>query len=312
MIEVAEWHEKPVPVSINDLIIYAMSEFALNYWGSDWRDDEPDGAASSQLGFWSQPGTIYKYSNFGYIFLGQLLATNASNRPARDVEAILRHNIFNVLGLEYTSFGGSTEAECQDGEVYYYSKDEESRDVTGDNVEWVDVGSSFDHDGPYAYWGLDLSILTTAGAIVTNVIDLALYLRDLQPDGDLQTFDGATLWRTLLMRTDYAGFERSLGWNRYRTYADHNGAAAGTQAFAQVREDSGVAFSCLFNARTDGGENWVDTLADKIGNRFRADEESDSSGGVGGGLSTGENRPETLAPALESTTALQDLFAWYL
>ena len=106
------------------------------------------------------PGTVYVYSNFGYLLLGRIIEA-ATGQP---YQTYVQQNILKPLGITKMNLGHSLPDQRLPGEVTYHS------DFTGPTV-FAASGAAVPM--PYGSWNLEN--MDSHGGWVANAIDLARF-----------------------------------------------------------------------------------------------------------------------------------------
>jgi len=313
-ITIAERLGKDVPIDASDLLLIAMME---------WWDQHLDGCSTfgrRTTGAFRRPGTVYNYSPIGFILIGEVLRNIRSTKWATrrtDLESRYRNYIFNPLGMNYTSFGladSTLPPTSLDGEISYQT----NREVTSDSVLVPPaVGQDRPH-GPMPYYGWNMAFSAPAGGIVSNAIDMARYLADLQPHGEaLVTLEGDEGYRRLLVRSPSsiaATGHTDGGWilrirNSVSIAATHTGALAGTNAVVAIYNGAGdsnpsmhgLAFSALFNSKDSQEDSHVSLFLTALETGLR---------GTGTGTTT--STTTWSGPAVTISSSSNDLFPYYV
>ncbi|MFC1724247.1 serine hydrolase domain-containing protein [candidate division KSB1 bacterium] len=180
----------------------------------------------------SEPGTQYKYSNFGYGFLG-LILSKINNTSFED---LLSTKILNVLGMDRTS--------------YTLSEEQLTNVAVGHN-------SSLEEVEP---WGTN-HVLIGCGGLKSTLNDMLIYLKANM--GIQQTQLSAAM--TYAQEVYFDNYI-CLGWQK-RALSDGQvitwfaGASAGHIAFIGFNENYSNGVVVLYNI----GQNM---LADEVGNKI--------------------------------------------
>lgn len=136
------------------------------------------------------PGTVYGYSNYGYMLLSQII----EKVTGKDYESVVRQRVLSPLGMRRTRVGRSKHRDRLDGEVEYYDWD--FQPTTGDvanadgYVRSVVHDAATDADRPWAYkpYGyFNMANQRGPGGWTSTVVDLARLAKDLWLGGALGT-----------------------------------------------------------------------------------------------------------------------------
>lgn len=186
------------------------------------------------------PGTQYRYSNFGYNVLGRVI----EEITGQEYETFVREEILMPMGILHMQIGRTRVSDRAPGEVSYYGSS------SGGET------SVFSDEGPVAWpdgrWYLEA--MDAHGGWITSAIDMmrfATHVDGFSPPGDALAAD--TL-ESMTARPSLAIWESSswwygLGWsvNEHGTWW-HNGSLDGTTAIL-VRTDTGLSWFVAANYR---------------------------------------------------------------
>ncbi len=177
---------------------------------------------SKDLDYYFEPGNGYKYSNTNTIIVGRIVEKLTKNT----LEAEIKRRIIEKLNLNNTSFPTS-------------------RYLWGDYAHGY--GTFFENTGNYdVSETYDVSYVWAAGAIVSNVEDLSVWVKNLA-EGTLlsaQTHQARKNFVTLVPELD---FKYGLGCFDVAGFLGHNGAVPGYLAFAAHSVERNATFIILFN-----------------------------------------------------------------
>lgn len=177
---------------------------------------------SKDLNYYFEPGTGYKYSNTNTIIVGRIIEKLTKNT----LEAEIKKRIIEKLNLNNTSFPTS-------------------RYLWGDYAHGY--GTFFENTGSYDVTeSYDVSYAWAAGAIVSNVEDLSIWVKSLAQGTLLtaQTHQARKNYVTLVAALD---FKYGLGCFDVAGFMGHNGAVPGYLAFAAHSVERNATFVILFN-----------------------------------------------------------------
>ena len=171
------------------------------------------------------PGTVYAYSNIGYMLLGLIVEEVSGNSHL----TFLRENIFEPMGVSANRVeqGRTFEVDHDAREPWY-----NHNGYTGENVFYPTYHPSEFVYQPYGSWDHEARI--GQGGIVTGPVPLLKFLDTYQVNGD-----------------DIGGPRPAPGsWNW-----NHTGGFAGTSTLARQR-GSGINYVVLFNKSKTYGEDY--------------------------------------------------------
>ncbi|WP_372426105.1 serine hydrolase domain-containing protein [Salinarimonas chemoclinalis] len=172
----------------------------------------------------AEPGTVFAYSNTGYLVLGALVAAADG---VESLDAVLHARVFEPLGMTSSASG--------------YPRDEARR-----------ASGHAGTDGAFEASGWDTSV-EGDGSIWTSLADLARYeaaLAEGFAPGELLVSQGAFDDGERIADESGAGY--GWGWSLYtddfdRTVAAHGGSWYGTAAYYYRGLDTGVSVVVLAN-----------------------------------------------------------------
>jgi CubicO group peptidase (beta-lactamase class C family) len=190
------------------------------------------------------PGERFHYSNDGYKLLGAIL----ERVTGRSVPDLLRERIFEPLGMSATE-GRITNATRRDIAVAY-------------QTIFDDRPPQRHHELVPAPWTVSE---TADGAIVSNVIDMAAYVRLLlnrgaTPDGTRIVSDGsfAALTSPFVPEPEeerevpgHYGYGLSMGHRDGRPIVTHSGGMVGYTALLMLEPEDGIGCVMLLNGDGD-------------------------------------------------------------
>ena len=181
------------------------------------------------------PGTMYSYSNMGYLFLGEVIE-RISGLP---YEEYVRENILNPMGIIDMCLANNLYEQRMPREVTYYDYSDKSycQSFMGDSTQVLKV-----------YGGNNIRLLGAAGGWIASAPDLARIMvsidgykgvKDILSDGSINQMTGA-LGKTLGWKEIYKD-----GWLRTGTFS-------GTAAL-MYRQNDGIEWVFLSNTSTYRG-----------------------------------------------------------
>ena len=208
------------------------------------------------------PGSIYAYSNFGYLLLGLVL----EERCGKSYEEVVRAEVLRPLGIRDMRLGRTLREHRAPREVVYHT----SRGLRPGVVDDV-VGESV--AGPYGAW--DLECMDAHGGWLASAVDLVRFGSAIAASGEDALLDAAGR-SALVARRDggpaTVGVHYGLGWS-VRTLPDargrnlwHTGSLDGTSTLLVIRHD-GWCWAVLFNAREDQQGRTLAGLIDSLVHR---------------------------------------------
>jgi CubicO group peptidase (beta-lactamase class C family) len=206
---IAQKLNKPLPVSVDDIICFALS-FKLHF----------------------QPGSYSSYSNLGYAVLGRVI----EKVSGVDYESFVKSEVLSKLGIYDMRLGGSYLSERAEFEVKYYepSPTVMVEDYTGKG-EMV----------PRCYGGNDIKTLGAAGGWIASSTDLMKLM--LAIDGNNYYADILHPQSIEWMTTPDNLQKSPLGWRYVKPgFWVRTGTLAGTSALMVNRMD-GVSYVVVVN-----------------------------------------------------------------
>ncbi len=187
----------------------------------------------------NDPGTDYKYSNFGYCILGRVIE-KVSGMPYEDyVKSLLI-----PLGAKEMQIGRGLYEHKSSNEVKYY-------DLPGASLTKTVYG--YGEDVPWPYGGFNIEAMDSHGGWIASPTDLLRFL--VAVDGE-DTKPDILSNSSIQMMTTPSGVEGSryaLGWdvNSVPNWW-HIGSLPGTSSIL-VRTSRGLYWAVVFNTRP---KNW--------------------------------------------------------
>jgi CubicO group peptidase (beta-lactamase class C family) len=212
--------EASIPMSQTDIIAF-MTGTALNH----------------------NPGTVYAYSNYGYLLLGRIIEAVS----AQPYQSYVQQSVLAPLGIDGMQVGSTLPAGRLPNEVTYNSTHSGLSifDTSGDVV-------------PYPDGAFNLENMDSHGGWVASVVDMARFAASLDDPSANPVLSSDSIERMFSPRegTSPAQGVRyyAMGWE-VRDFGEnrttwHSGSLAGTFAL-MVRRWDGVGWVVLFNQRDD-------------------------------------------------------------
>ncbi len=197
----------------------------------------------------SNPGSTYRYSNYGYLLLGRVIESVTGLRYA-DYMA----SVFNPIGVWDMRPGRSLLAYRAPGEVFYNSG------FVGTTV--MDTSGS---TVPFEYGGFNIDNMDSHGGLIVSAVELARYLSNLDaPAAPNALLNQASIDRMYSLPQNYplpyhAGdYYYAEGW-AVRDYGNglrnawHEGSLPSTTAWV-VRTEYGWDYAVILNRRDETGQ----------------------------------------------------------
>lgn len=167
----------------------------------------------------AQPGTAYKYSNFGYCLLGRIVE-RAAKRPYAD---FARETVLAPVGAGGMAIGGNTEAERAPNEVHYHPGIKED---------------------PYAH---NVRRMDSHGGWIATPAEVALFVAGAAGRTRPPLLSEASMAK--MSEGTAANPKYARGWNvNAAGNWWHTGSLPGTQTIA-VRTKSGLSWAAFVNTR---------------------------------------------------------------
>lgn len=180
------------------------------------------------------PGSDYKYENFNYFLLGEIIGEVTGDW----YDLYVKRNILSECGITRMDIGAETRSERTDHEVDYYDEDD------GDEYD-IDLTRR----APVGGWiatPIDLLQLTTGANGILN-------------NDDIVTQDS----RDEMFRQGYPYYGYGFGWAQYDNAIGHNGRSLGALSALRLRDD-GWALALMTNTEIDESEFEEDELRSHI------------------------------------------------
>jgi len=206
----------PDYIESNSFILWALSN------PTGHLDPEQIIEMSKDLDYYFEPGTNYHYSNTNTIIVGRIVEKLTKNT----LEAEIKRRIIEKLNLNNTSFPTSR---------YLWGDYAHGYGTFFENTGDFDVSESY-----------DVSYAWAAGAIVANVQDLAIWVKNLA-QGTLLTSETQQARKTYITLVPSLDFKYGLGCFDVAGFIGHNGAVPGYLSFAAYSVERNATFIILFN-----------------------------------------------------------------
>ena len=189
------------------------------------------------------PGTDYRYSNFGYCILGRVIEA----KTGHSYEAYVKNAVLNPVGITGMRIGGALLNERSEGEVRYYG-------YTGQSLaDSVIPGTP--QRVPWEYGGFSLQTMDSNGGWLASTMDLLRFVTALDESREPLILRSETV-DTMTARPDIDRWRDSpwhyaMGWLVRPVNDDanwwHTGSLPGTRTLL-VRIYPGMAWAVLFNS----------------------------------------------------------------
>ncbi len=182
------------------------------------------------------PGTVYSYSNLGYIILGEII----EKVSGQDYEAYVKNQILHPLDIYDMHVGKSYYEDKFPREVKYYEASTTPKTLGFD---------TFDEYYPRVYGGNNIELLGAAGGWVSTTADLMKFV--LSVDGYQEVADILSKETLELMVTPTSSRYTLMGWrgtdNRGTWW--RTGTLTGSSALV-VRQNNNIIWIVLVNTST--------------------------------------------------------------
>ena len=201
------------------------------------------------------PGTDYRYSNFGYCILGRVIEA----KTGHSYEAYVKNTVLNPVGITGMRIGGALLNERSEGEVRYYG-------YTGQSLaDSVIPGTP--QRVPWEYGGFSLQTMDSNGGWLASTMDLLRFVTALDESREPLILRSETV-DTMTARPDIDRWRDSpwhyaMGWLVRPVNDDanwwHTGSLPGTRTLL-VRIYPGMAWAVLFNSSPHDSEQMAREL----------------------------------------------------
>ena len=196
---VARTIHKPLPLSLDDMVVYASSNRLR-----------------------ARPGTRYDYSNIGYMVLSKIIekVTNA------DYETYVKDSILAPIGCYDMYLAQNYPWQFKDNEVTYYEVKEAEEVPAFDGSSKMVMKS---------LGGNDVRGLSGAGGWVASAAELALFVSAINNNPAREDFLSA---ESISLMTHYSKHSRPIGWASVTSKEwFRSGSMAGTSALIKKQRD---------------------------------------------------------------------------
>jgi CubicO group peptidase (beta-lactamase class C family) len=191
------------------------------------------------------PGTLYDYSNYGYLLLGRIIEAVTG----MSYSAYMQKYVFDPLNITRIKQGFSLFEQRQAGEVAYYTSDPHLYP----NVR--KAGGPANAMLPYGNFNIEN--MDSHGAWLASAVDLARFMTAFDSTGGYPLLDLGTINQIFAIPVTGIQLDGSwygCGWAvRYAGSGQntwHNGSLPGTTTL-MVRRFDGLSWAVLFNQRDD-------------------------------------------------------------
>jgi CubicO group peptidase (beta-lactamase class C family) len=182
----------------------------------------------------SEPGTRFKYSNFGYNVLGRVL----EEKTGLPYDEAMRRLVFGPAGITDAVIGGDQLAQRAPNEAIYY-----------DDPRWPDAPSQTGvGSGPASYNGFHLRAMDAHGGWVMTSADMVLFAVAVDGRSGMPALlTPSTVQRMTARDPKVPGITFGLGLELNHAGWSHGGAlTTGTHSKLEHRDD-GVTWAVVYN-----------------------------------------------------------------
>lgn len=225
---VAQKLNKPLPVSVDDIIVFALMH---------------------RLHF--QPDSQSSYSNLGYAVLGKVIEKVTET----DYESYIRKEVLFPLGIFDMRLGRSFLSERFENEVKYYEPD--STMVVED---FRGTGTMVSR----TYGGNDIYTLGAAGGWIASASDLMKLM--LSIDGNSQIRDILSSESIMTMTQPECPLKSPLGWRKIKGNAWIRTGTLASVSALMVHQADGISYVVLLNSGTWKGADFTVEIERQISN----------------------------------------------
>ena len=176
------------------------------------------------------PGTVNKYSNFGYMLLSEIIE-KVSGKP---YEQFMKEDVFAPAGCHDMHIAGTYEKDRRENEVRYYTHEGDGKYIE----EYTDSGKMVER----CYGGNNIPLLSGAGAWCGSPIEIARLVASIDGQDEVPDIISKEAVRQMTGFIDKNTF--SLGWND--TTPGLGWSRSGT-----------LAGTCALVKRFPDGECWI-------------------------------------------------------
>ena len=145
------------------------------------------------------PGSVHKYSNFGYILLSEIIE-RVSGKP---YEQFMKEDVFAPAGCYDMHIAGTYYTDKRDNEVRYYTHEGDGKYIE----EYNDSGIMVER----CYGGNNIPLLSGAGAWCGSTLEIARLVACIDGQDEIPDIISKEAVRQMTQYFDKSTF--SLGWN---------------------------------------------------------------------------------------------------
>lgn len=145
------------------------------------------------------PGSVHKYSNFGYILLSEIIE-RVSGKP---YEQFMKEDVFAPAGCYDMHIAGTYYTDKRDNEVRYYTHEGDGKYIE----EYNDSGIMVER----CYGGNNIPLLSGAGAWCGSTLEIARLVACIDGQDEIPDILSKEAVRQMTQYFDKSTF--SLGWN---------------------------------------------------------------------------------------------------
>ena len=145
------------------------------------------------------PGSVHKYSNFGYILLSEIIE-RVSGKP---YEQFMKEDVFAPAGCYDMHIAGTYYTDKRDNEVRYYTHEGDGKYIE----EYNDSGVMVER----CYGGNNIPLLSGAGAWCGSTLEIARLVACIDGQDEIPDIISKEAVRQMTQYFDKSTF--SLGWN---------------------------------------------------------------------------------------------------
>ncbi|WP_298419396.1 serine hydrolase [uncultured Kordia sp.] len=167
-----------------------------------------------------KPGTVYKYSNYGYCLLGRII----EKKTGKSYQSYLRNNILKQCGISQMYIGANKKKDRKYKEVVYYA------------------------NGGDAY-NLQMSRMDSHGGWIASSVDLMRFMVRVDGQNSKKDILKSSTVKTMTTKSSVSGYAK--GWSVSGGNWSHSGGMDGTSTLIK-KMDNGVSYVFLTNATGNG------------------------------------------------------------
>ena len=145
------------------------------------------------------PGSVHKYSNFGFILLSEIIE-KVSGKP---YEQFMKEDVFAPAGCYDMHIAGTYYTDKRDNEVRYYTHEGDGKYIE----EYNDSGVMVER----CYGGNNIPLLSGAGAWCGSTLEIARLVASIDGQDEIPDIISKEAVRQMTQYFDKSTF--SLGWN---------------------------------------------------------------------------------------------------